>query len=243
MTIKKIRMFAGPNGSGKSSIIEQIKDQVKFGYYINADDIQIQLNQKRFINCIAFLPFTIVQNDWIEFLVNLMNDSRVDKKLAKNVFFEDELIKSEGYIDAYGASVLAEFIRIKLLEGGYSYSFETVMSHYSKVNFIEEANRLGYKTYLYFICTNDPLINLERIKNRVIHGGHEVSEEKIISRYYRSLKLLYNAFVASNRAFIIDNSGPEGNVIVEKNGQEISILTDDIPSWIHKYLIEEIETN
>lgn len=67
--------------------------------------------------------------------------------------------------------------------------------------------------------------------------------KKIISRYYRSLKLLYNAFVASNRAFIIDNSGPEGNVIVEKNGQEISILTDDIPSWIHKYLIEEIETN
>ena len=52
-----------------------------------------------------------------------MNDSRVDKKLAKNVFFEDELIKSEGYIDGYGASVLAEFIRIKLLDGGYSYSF------------------------------------------------------------------------------------------------------------------------
>jgi len=65
---KTVRIFAGPNGSGKSSIIEQIKDQVKFGYYINADDIQIQLNQKRFINCIAFLPFTIVQNDWIEFL-------------------------------------------------------------------------------------------------------------------------------------------------------------------------------
>ena len=241
MATKKIRMFAGPNGSGKSSIIEQIKDQVNFGYYINADDIQIQLNDNGFIKFTSFLPFALTQNQWIEFLQNLKNDDRVDTDLANYILFEDESLKAGGHIDGYGASVLAEFIRIKLLEGGYSYSFETVMSHDSKVKFIEEANDLGYITYLYFICTNDPFINIERVKSRVILGGHEVSEEKIVSRYYRSLGLLNNAFVASNRAFIIDNSGPEGNVIVEKNGQEISILSDDTPSWVYKYLIEKIE--
>ena len=154
---------------------------------------------------------------------------------------EGEFINSLLPIDGYGASVFAEFIRIKLLEAGNSYSFETVRSHTSKVNFIEEANKLDYKTYLYFVCTNDTIINVERVKSRVVHGGHEVNREKIVSRYYRSLELLHAAFVASNRAFIIDNSGLDGSVIVEKNGNEISVLSDDVPSWVQRYLIEKID--
>lgn len=234
-------MFAGPNGSGKSSIIEQINDRFNFGYYINADDIQKKLNDQGVINCSSFLPFTLQQKDWIGFLNNLTEDVRLNNDLSKFLSIEGEFINSLLPIDGYGASVFAEFIRIKLLEAGNSYSFETVRSHTSKVNFIEEANKLDYKTYLYFVCTIDPIINVERVKSRVVHGGHEVNREKIVSRYYRSLELLHAAFVASNRAFIIDNSGLDGSVIVEKNGNEISVLSDDVPSWVQRYLIEKID--
>lgn len=42
-------------------------------------------------------------------------------------------------IDSYFASVIADFIRQRLLEKGVSFTFETVMSHPSKVEFMQDA--------------------------------------------------------------------------------------------------------
>jgi predicted ATP-binding protein involved in virulence len=56
-----MRIFAGPNGSGKSTVIEQVRKytsngiQIDFGYYINADDISLELCRKGF----SFAPFDI----------------------------------------------------------------------------------------------------------------------------------------------------------------------------------------
>jgi predicted ABC-type ATPase len=50
-------------------------------------------------------------------------------------------------------------------------------------------------------------INIGRIRYRVSQGGHAVPEDKIVSRYYRSLELLIPAIKSTNRAFIFDNSG------------------------------------
>ncbi len=233
-------MFAGPNGSGKSSIIEQVKKLVNFGYYINADELQYELNNRGYIACDQLIPFSPTQDDWKEFTKNLGNDIRVKSDSINQVYFDNGIIKAHTNIDGYVASILSEFLRIMLLEGGYSFSFETVMSHPSKIEFIQQAASLGYKTYLYFICTNDPLINRKRVENRVIHGGHDVSEEKITSRYFKSLDLLEAAFLNSTRAFIIDNSGPEGNIIVEKNKDDIFILEEEVPVWVYQYLIDKI---
>ena len=40
MSVKRLRIFAGPNGSGKTTIINQLKNSISFGVYINADDIE-----------------------------------------------------------------------------------------------------------------------------------------------------------------------------------------------------------
>ena len=60
--------------------------------------------------------------------------------------------------------------------GKSTFSFETVMSHHSKVSFLKEVKQAGFKTYLYFICTQDPEINQKRVLNRVSKGGHSVDE-------------------------------------------------------------------
>ena len=51
------------------------------------------------------------------------------------------------------------------------------MSHISKVEFLREAKRQGYKTYLYYVSTVDPQINIARVKYRVSVGGHPVPEQ------------------------------------------------------------------
>jgi predicted ABC-type ATPase len=105
------------------------------------------------------------------------------------------------------ASAIAEFFRQRLLEARTSFTLETVMSHPGKVALLAQAQQLDYRTYLYFIATDDPAINISRVRSRVERGGHPVPEDKIVKRYHASLGLLMDAIRNSNRAYIFDNSG------------------------------------
>ncbi len=71
--------------------------------------------------------------------------------------------------------------------------------------FLKQAQLAGYRTYLYFIATEDPSINIARVRARVHFGGHDVPQEKII-RYARSLDLAAEAIRYANRAYFFDNS-------------------------------------
>jgi len=67
-----------------------------------------------------------------------------------------------------------------------SFTFETVMSHCSKIDILMQAQATGYRTYLYFVATDDSTINISRVRNRVKLGGHDVPADKIEARYYRT---------------------------------------------------------
>ena len=85
-------------------------------------------------------------------------------------------------MNSYIASALADFLRRKLVAENISFSFETVMSEPGKVRFLGEARNSGFRTYLYFIATEDPEINVARVARRVAEGGHSVPNEKIVAR-------------------------------------------------------------
>jgi predicted ABC-type ATPase len=148
-------------------------------------------------------------------------------------------------VNAYFASVVADVLRQHLLERRASFTCETVMSHPDKVALLEKAQRLGYRTYLYFVATDDPEINVSRVRNRVGLGGHPVPEDKIISRYHRSLALLLEAIKHTSRAYIFDNStdsaDPQLAWIAEiTDGRRLELKTDRIPAWFYKAVIEKI---
>lgn len=83
------------------------------------------------------------------------------------------------------------------------------MSHYSKIDEIKELRKIGNKTYLYFICTDDPLVKISRVNNRVEKGGHNVSSGKISTRYYSTLKNLITMIENVDRCYFFDNSSEE----------------------------------
>jgi predicted ABC-type ATPase len=116
------------------------------------------------------------------------------------------------------------------------------MSSSDKIELLKLAKELGYRNYLYFIATSDPLINISRVKYRVFNGGHNVTQEKIISRYYRTLENLKDAVKLTNRAYIFDNSSHKKSFICEiTNGKNIEFQHDNIPLWINQYLLGDIK--
>jgi predicted ABC-type ATPase len=106
-----------------------------------------------------------------------------------------------------------------------------------KIEFLQRAQSNGYRTYLYYVATEDPAINISRVQYRVKMGGHSVPEDKIISRYKRSLDLLKEAIPFTNRAYIFDNSSHKHVWLAEiTDGQLLEMKTDLVPAWFKNAL-------
>jgi len=87
------------------------------------------------------------------------------------------------------------FKRLKSnLQLNKSFVIETTLSGKYLVKYIEQAKQLNYRVMLIYLFLEEPKTNIERIKNRVFNGGHYVSDEDVVRRFYRSKKLFYTVY-------------------------------------------------
>ena len=100
----------------------------------------------------------------------------------------------------------AQKIREDCLKNRRSLVFETVFSTQEKIDFIQKAIEYGYFIRLFFIATESPVINIERVMLRISKGGHQVPSEKIIERHYKSINNYSQVVNLVDRAYIYDNS-------------------------------------
>ena len=126
-------------------------------------------------------------------------------------------------------------IRTMLMESGADFGMETVGSGDDKLEFMSEAREKGYSIILIFVTTSDPDINVSRVAERVRTGGHDVPEEKIRSRYERTMSRLKSYLALSDEAIVIDNSGDHPVTVVTKDNDTIR-FTADAPDWVLRYL-------
>ncbi len=238
-----MRVFAGPNGSGKSFLYNVLHDSGKFNstYFLNADNIERQLGEKGFIN-LSELNLRADIQSYLEFSESssLIVKARNEGYNVDIQFVDNFLVNKSKNTNSYEAAFLASYLRKEFIKVGRSFAFETVMSHSSKLNDIKEANSAGFQTYLYYIATESPIINIDRIESRVAKGGHWVADDKVISRFHDSLSLLYDAIQLVKRAYIFDNSGREYKLIAEFNNGIMKDSHHKLPSWFHKYVIQKI---
>jgi len=238
---RRLRVFGGPNGSGKSTILNQIDSKFDLGYYINADEIEKQLKSTQKVDLTDFGIFDFNHRKF----KNAYQNHSIIKKARKDGYEIDLFFKNNSIINpdkkshSYEAAFLADILRKELLTLGKKFAYETVMSHESKIDFFKKSQKTGYKKYLYFISTESPIINIERVKQRVELGGHPVAIKKIESRYYNSLKNLKSAVQNTYRTFIFDNSGSKPNLVLEVfKGDEVTFYNNEIPHWVDKYLLQ-----
>ncbi|MCK1326694.1 zeta toxin family protein [Bradyrhizobium sp. 156] len=104
------------------------------------------------------------------------------------------------------AQALADEQRDRCLKELKSFSFETVMSHPSKIDLLSRAKKLGFKTIMYFVGTDDPSTNIERVAARVQQGGHDVPSNKVVERWARTMENLGRAMEVADTSYIFDNS-------------------------------------
>ena len=62
---------------------------------------------------------------------------------------------------------------------------ETTLSGKYHNRVIENFKKNGYEVELHFIFLDNPQICIERIKNRVLKGGHNVPKDDVIRRFFR----------------------------------------------------------
>lgn len=240
MKTKRLRVFAGPNGSGKSTLKQHItgKFSIPFGYFVNADNIERDIQAEGFFD---FEPtgLQISETDFAQFarrssLAELAGQSGwIEKVSVRN----NQLIFLKPLaVNSYLAALVAEFLREKLLELGSTFSIETVFSDARKLDFLAKAKQGGYRVYLYFVATDNPEINVGRVKSRADTGGHDVPEEKIRSRYQKTLALLPKIVELSDRAYLFDNTDDLEFVAEITNGSEVEIQNGDVPTWVSRLL-------
>ena len=237
-------MFAGPNGSGKSTLKSLLPAEL-LGIFINPDDIEREIRSQGYLNLASY--GVAVSAD--EALTVFRESSRLQQAgmgdLARQVGYSGGRLDFRGVeINSYLASVAGDLIRAKLIERRATFTLETVMSHPSKVELLEQTHEVGYRTYLYYVATDDPAINVSRVRNRVGLGGHDVPEDRIVRRYYRSLELLWDAIRRTNRAYIFDNSGDNPDhqhtwLAEVTDGEQLVLKADYIPAWFKRAVLDK----
>jgi predicted ABC-type ATPase len=73
-----------------------------------------------------------------------------------------------------------------------------------------DARARGFEIVLVYIGTEAVEINLARIRNRVLAGGHDVPEKDVRRRYRRSFENLPVAIQRADHTILFDNSTEDG---------------------------------
>lgn len=168
--------------------------------------------------------------------VQLLNNEWV----ADSLYINPDNIAQEKFGDwnspdaVMKAAELATQLRYECLGLGRDFVFETVFSSPEKMEFLCKAKEAGFFIRLFYVCTSSPSINVARITQRYLNGGHEVPISKVISRYYKSLLNATKAISFVDRAYVYDNSIDNQLprlLYRTTDGRLFKQYVEDIPEW------------
>lgn len=146
------------------------------------------------------------------------------------------------YIEAMKA---CENLRYDCVKKGISFSFETVFSSENKLDFLIHAREHGYFVEVIFVTTKDSLINISRVKQRSNTGGHAVPQDKITSRYKKSMLMLPKIINICNAITVIDNSDITPVIVFAKSDNVLYLLNKEKRNnkWMDQYIIEPLKSS
>ena len=117
----------------------------------------------------------------------------------------------------------------ELLKDNQSFAFETTLSTRSYKNKILQAKKQGYTVTLLFFWLNNIELAKERVRIRVIEGGHNIPKNVIERRYLKGIYNLFDIYLPIiDGAFIFDNSFGKHELIAEKLSEETVTVIDEI---------------
>lgn len=175
-----------------------------------------------------------------------MYNSQIEEGIKQSIRINtDEIVRTFGDWKNNADQIKAAKIAIKLrnhcFEEGKSFNEETTLTGKTILKTIDKAKELGYKIYLYYIGVDSPEIAKERVRNRVLKGGHDISSEVIEKRYYESLENLKKIISKCDYVDIYDNTDIYKLVFSFANNE---IIENSISSskWAKEAIREKINS-
>lgn len=135
------------------------------------------------------------------------------------VYVNADDIKRKYKLSDLEAAQRAEAQRNALLNSFSDFTFETVLSTERNLLLLQRAKEYGYEIQCIYVLTCDVNINIARVRDRVADGGHDVPEEKIRARYFRSFELLPRLIDICDKIVVYDNSDRPALIFHKEDGR------------------------
>jgi predicted ABC-type ATPase len=125
------------------------------------------------------------------------------------------------------------------LAQGQSFVSETVFSHPSKLALIAQAQQQGFFVLLLVVALDAAQTLVARVAQRVAEGGHAVANERIASRYPRTMAHLAQAVRLADAAVLYDSaqtSPGTSTAVALCKGAWTQVLVQPVPAWASQML-------
>jgi predicted ABC-type ATPase len=121
------------------------------------------------------------------------------------------------------------------IDSGVNICIESTLAGHGTPARIIQAKKLGYYTVAYFVGLNNVELNLERIRQRVAEGGHNIPEASIRKRFTESIKNTIKIKDYFDKLYIIDNSHDSYSLQISKSGTNLTHHLSDIELWVNDF--------
>jgi predicted ABC-type ATPase len=123
-----------------------------------------------------------------------------------------------------------------LLQERKDFMIESNLSKSFDYDWIGSMRRNGYDTVLFFLGTNDVEINKNRVKARILEGGHAVADPIIEQRYQTGLSYLKSKVLDFSEATIVDVSGHQPCIMAQLRQGHIVFKDPYCLPWVQASL-------
>ena len=155
----------------------------------------------------------------------------------------DEIAKGLSPFNPSSVAIEAGRLMLKrigeLLSAGVSFSVETTLSTRSYINLIQQAQNQGYSVSLIYFWLNSPELAIERVKQRVANGGHDVPAPIIRRRYRSGLENFFRIYMPCVDYWMLADNSCTPRVIVAdafRLGDEAHIYNQELFTKIRSYV-------
>jgi predicted ABC-type ATPase len=126
----------------------------------------------------------------------------------------------------------------EMLNSNQAFAFETTLATKSYKSKIAIAHKNNFTVTLLFFWLETSELAIERVKTRVLEGGHNIKTDVRQRRYLNGIKNLFEIYISIvDEVMIFDNSGGNPELIAEKTlHSEMNILNETKFNKIKKTL-------
>jgi predicted ABC-type ATPase len=114
---------------------------------------------------------------------------------------------------------------------GKSMSLESTLTGNTVLKRMRDAKAAGYDVLLRYVALESAKLHIERVRQRVRKGGHDIPPDTIIRRYENSLDNLSKALEIANNAAVMDNSARAKRILLLTERGVILERDPNPPGW------------